>query len=226
MGQFSALAAGTDSLAFAVGALTTYFDCYQTLTVRIGRVPETFRVNSYVLGLAVVCGAIAALACWASRLYPSSVLSTVLTLDYQDPFRGLVVGASVLILLRSKVFNIQDSSFGGDYLYQLARDSAIHDVNSKWTIVRGRFQNLNIDAALQDRQFEANATALIAANIRARPNNIQVRINETLIGVTENRPVVPFKASSPPWIVYYRALIGVALDGCGASAVRALPGFR
>jgi hypothetical protein len=55
----------------------------------------------------------------------------VLTLKSADPYRGFVVGASVLVLIRSKLFNIENSPFGGDYLYDLARNTAIDDVNRK-----------------------------------------------------------------------------------------------
>jgi hypothetical protein len=59
----SNLSLATNGLAFAVGALTTYFDCHQTLTSRLGRVPETFRLNGSVIALSVFCGGIAAAAC-------------------------------------------------------------------------------------------------------------------------------------------------------------------
>ena len=109
----SVLSLATDGLAFATGGLTTYFDCFQTMTIRVGRVPETFRFNPYVIGLAVLCGSVAAMACWASAMAPNGVLSTVLTLQSADPWRGVVVGASVLILIRSKLFNIANSPVGG-----------------------------------------------------------------------------------------------------------------
>lgn len=209
-----------------VGGLTTYFGCYSTLTSRIGRVPSAFVANRLVIGLALICGLIAAGACWISDRDPGSAISTVLGLKTPDPWRGLVVGASVLILIRSKLFNIQDSPFGGDYLYQLGRDTAIQDVNAKWTIVRSLFQNRNISAALGHPQFEPTVLALINANIQARPQAFRDRVKNDITTVTGNRPPAPFGAADAAWVVYYRALIGVALDACGPDVVATMTGFQ
>jgi len=213
------------AFAFLVGALTTYFDCYSTLASRIGRVPGTFGSNPLVIGLAVLCGALAAGACWLSGRDRSGVINTVLSLQAPDPWRGVVVGASVLVLIRSKLFNVQDSPFGGDYLYQLGRETAIQDVNVKWTKVRTRFQNDHISLALRDPQFEAKVVPLITANIRARPAAFQSRVSAEVSAVMGNRPTTIFSPTDPAWDIYYRALIGVALDASGPAALAALEGF-
>lgn len=213
------------SLALVVGAIITYLDCYATLTNRVGRVPGAFVKNPLVIGLALLCGVIAAIACYISDVCPKSIVGNVLALNAPDPVRGLVVGASVLILIRSKLLNIKDSPFGGDYIYQLGRDIAIHDVNNKWTIVRMRFQTRNIDIALNDAAFEQNIIQLIRSNIQARPEAFQARVITVISTVTGNRPTIAFSPSAIEWRVYYRALMGVALDACGPNVVKTLPGF-
>ncbi len=219
------LSALSDSLAFVVGGLTAYFDCFGTLAARVGRVPETFASNPFVIGLALACGGIAALACRISGQHADSVFGTVLTLRATDPYRGFVVGASVLVLLRSKLFNIQDSPFGGDYLYVLARDAAIQKVDGRWTALRAKFQYDNVGVALADPHFEMQVSSLIEQNITSRPDPSQKRAKAALDTVIGKRPASPFEAGGA-WKTYYQALIGVALDACGPSVVRTLPGFR
>ncbi|MEJ0044796.1 MAG: hypothetical protein WDN04_00525 [Rhodospirillales bacterium] len=67
----------------------------------------------------MLCGDIAALACWLTTGEKDGALGTILTLKADDPWRGIVVGASVLVLIRSKLLNIKDSPAGGDYVYTL-----------------------------------------------------------------------------------------------------------
>jgi hypothetical protein len=212
-------------LAFLVGGVTTYFDCYSTLTARIMRVPSTFATNRWIIFLAVICGDIAALACWLTAGAKDSAIATILTLKADDPWRGAVVGASVLILIRSKLLNIKDSPAGGDYIYTLGRDIAIQDVNSRWSVVRTSFQNRNITAALADPQFQAQIVDLINTNIQARPDDFKKRVNDAVATVTGKRPPGVFNAADAVWGVYYRALMGVALDACGPEVVASLAGF-
>ncbi|MEJ0044797.1 MAG: hypothetical protein WDN04_00530 [Rhodospirillales bacterium] len=43
--------------------------------------------------------------------------------------------------------------------------------------------------------------------------------------VTSKRPPGDFDAANAVWGIYYRALIGVALDACGPEVVASLAGF-
>ncbi len=181
--------------------------------------------NRWIIFLAVLCGDIAALACWLTTGEKDGALGTILTLKADDPWRGIVVGASVLVLIRSKLLNIKDSPAGGDYVYTLGRDVAIQDVNSKWSVLRTAFQNRNITAALADPQFQAQIVALIDTNIQARPDDFRARATTVIATVTSKRPPGDFDAANAVWGIYYRALIGVALDACGPEVVASLAGF-
>ncbi len=214
------LALTSDGLALFVGALTTYFDYYSKLTDDVGRLPIAFRSNWIVLLVSVGCGAIAAVACWLSGTNPDGVLSTILTVKTSDPWRGLVVGASVLILLRSKLFNIQDSPFGGDFLYRFFQTNAVQDVNRKWFAMKKRFKEQTIDAALEISTFKADIDAAVAIWIENRPQKLKDSIDDKLKHLRSKRPTAVFAAADPAWKVHYLGLIDVALDAGGPVELR------
>jgi hypothetical protein len=210
-------------LAFTVGATVTYLDCYSTLANRVGRVAGSFVANPAILALCAACGLIAASVCWATSGEQANAVSRVLTLTAPDPWRGVAVGLSVLVLIRSKIANLGEKNLGLDYAYDLARDLAIQNVNNRWTVTRSTFQTRNMGAALADPQFEAKLTALITITITAQPPASQAHVQSTLASVTAKRPAQAFSATDPVWQMYYRTLIG--LDACGPGVIRAMSGF-
>ncbi len=213
-------------LAFLTGSLTTFFDCYQTLKSRIVWMPRGMASDASVLALSIACGSIAAVTCWWSGLDPDSVFNTIVSWRLSDPQRGLVVGASVLTLIRSNLFNIKESPFGGDYLYQIARYHAVVRVDRKWTEFRQSYERANIVHALTDISFDETVASLIHDDIRARPDAFKVKAREILEATLAKRPDGAFDPGSRNWNLYYRALINVSPDICGANVVDRLPGFH
>jgi hypothetical protein len=62
------------------------------------------------------------------------VISSAITLKQTNPIlRGLAVGAMVLVIIRSKLFNVQDSGLGGEAIYTLPRSLALQAVNDTRT---------------------------------------------------------------------------------------------
>lgn len=210
----SPLAIAADALAFAVGGLTTYFDYYDKFTQAVGRLPIAFRANPIVLAVSVGCGAIAAALC-AITANPENVFSTVLTLKAPDPWRGAVVGASVLILLRSKFLNIQDSPFGGDRLYRFFQENAVQDVADRWSQTKKAFKSKNTAGALADPTFEQDVSGDLSRWIQNRPPALQAYVNNGRQTLSGNRPAGAFNAADPVWQTYYRALLDLAFDAAG-----------
>jgi hypothetical protein len=167
---------GSAALAFFVGGLMTYVDCYQTMTSRIIRAPSTFLANPWVICLSLFCGALTSVACFIAEAFPDSAINAVRTLKKPAPWRGFIVGASVLLLIRSYLFNIKDSPIGGDFLYQLGRDEAIADVDLRWSLIRSNFVNRNMAEALKDTMFEQTVSGIIAQSVRARPKFIRTTL--------------------------------------------------
>jgi hypothetical protein len=68
------------------------------------------------------------------------VISSAITLKQTNPIlRGLAVGAMVLVIIRSKLFNVQDSGLGGEAIYTLPRSLALQAVNDTRTRQRTTF---------------------------------------------------------------------------------------
>lgn len=212
-------------LAFVFGAGAACLDSRQTMAARVPRVPANFWSNRVAICLSCVCGTIAAVACWVIITYRDAALSRVVSFDAADPWRGLWVGASVLILLRSKLFNIQDSPIGGEYLYQEGSNAAIRSVHEAWTRTRSSFIGNNLAAVMADPGLEVRLKGFIDQAIRAAPPELVKRVNTDFDTLSRKRPNHAFSDINRDWEEYHRALIGWVLDACGPSALKAMPGI-
>jgi hypothetical protein len=92
------------ALAFAVAVAAVFFDCYTSLEKTLPlRVPGSIiTTHPAILALCAVCGVIAAVAYTLTDWTGGDVVSTIITLKTENPLlRGIVVGAMVLVLIRS-----------------------------------------------------------------------------------------------------------------------------
>jgi hypothetical protein len=227
MGAENWLIVGGYLLAFATAGTAVLFDAYTNLAKSLPRVPGVIVRHPAILGLCVACGAVACVAYGLTDPKGTDVISTALTLKVQNAlFRGLAVGATVLILLRSKLFNIQDSGFGGEFIYTLLRSLAIQEVNDYRTRQRDRFLDLNIDAAFAIRNYFFRLQHQINASIASRPPDYQKRVQDEIAAVMRNAPTTPIGRSDADWENYYRSYTGICVDYCGANILSTFPGFR
>ena len=101
------------AVAFLAGVTATFLDIYSTLSKSLPRVPRGILVHQGVLGLSALCGLVALTAFLWTRLDGGGVIGTVIALRQTNPvLRGLAVGITVLVIIRSKLFNLQDAGFG------------------------------------------------------------------------------------------------------------------
>jgi hypothetical protein len=219
--------AGGNALAFATAAAAVFFDCYTSLAKSLPRVPGSIITHPAMLALCAVCGVIAAGAYSLTDPNGSDVVSTILTLQAKNPLlRGIAVGAMVLVIIRSKLFNTQDSGFGGEAVYTLLRSLAIQAVNDSRTKQRNRFLNLNIGAAFAIPTYFDELEDQIKASIAARSPEYRTRVEEEMAAVKSQRPPPPMTKDDPAWNVYYRAFTGICFDYCGPKILSEFPGFR
>lgn len=135
-------------VAFATAGMGVLLDAYTNLAKSLPRVPSIIVIHRAILALCGLCGSAACVAYGLTDPSGTNVISTALTLKAQNALlRGLAVGATVLILLRSRLFNIQDSGFGGEAIYTLLRSLALQAVNDYRTRQRDGFLDLNVNAA-------------------------------------------------------------------------------
>lgn len=214
-------------LAFVGAAAATAWDCHTTLAQRIARVPGFIMVHLGVLLLCLVCGIIAAVAFSYTDPAGGDVISTALTLKVQSPvLRGLAVGTTVLVLLRSKLFNMGNTGFGGEAAFTFFRDLAIQSVNDRRTIYRDRFLTLNGPAAFAAPNYFHNLETLINNSVQSRKPEYQQRARDELKAVTSAKPATAMVPTDSLWDAYYRAMTGIAYDYCGPEVLQAVVGFR
>jgi hypothetical protein len=214
-------------LAFATAAAAVFFDAYTNLAKSLPHVPGDIARRPAILILCGLCGAVACIAYGLTDPSGNDVISTVLTLKTQNPLlRGVAVGATVLILLRSKLFNIQDSGFGGEAIYILLRSLAMQAVNDYRTTQRDQFLDLNIDAAFAIPNYFFRLQHQIDASSITRPAEYQTRVRDEIAAVRPNAPTARMSRNDPDWENYYRSYTGICFDYCGPKILSTFPGFR
>jgi len=214
-------------LAFLTAATVVFFDLYTNLAKSISRVPGAIVTHPAILGLCALCGSIAAFAYGFTDPAGGDAVSTAITLQVQNPWRrGLVVGATVLVLLRSKLFNIQDTEIGGELVYTRLRSLALQAVNDHRTRGRNRFLTANINAAFAIPTYFTQLEAQIASSIAARSRDYQKRVRDQITASKRHQPREPMDKNNPSWEIYYRSLTGICFDYCGPKILLDLDGFR
>lgn len=204
------------------------YDAYTNFAKSLLRVPAVMIIHPAILALCMLCGVIACVAYALTDPKGGDVVSTALTLKAQNPLlRGFVVGATVLVLLRSRLFNTQDSGFGGEAIYTLLRSLAIQSVNDYATRQRDRFLDLNIDAAFAlGVIYFLRLQGTIERSIASRAPEYQSRVRDQIAAVTSTAPKTQMNHNDPDWESFYRAYTGICFDYCGPKILSTYPGFR
>lgn len=214
-------------LAFAAAAGVTLYDCQTTAAQSIKRVPGLIAIHPGILVLVVGCGLLAVVAFGFTDPKGTDVVSTALTLKVQSPIlRGLVVGAMILALLRSKLFNIHTTGVGGDAIYTQLRALTVQSLNDWRTYYRTKFLDRNINAAFALPNYFDQVESLVSSSISARSAPFQKLVRNQLRTIKSKAPNTPMSQNDPPWDTYYRSFTSVCYDYCGPTVLISLQGFQ
>jgi energy-converting hydrogenase Eha subunit C len=212
--------------AFAAAAIATFLDCYFTMAKSLPRVPGLILVNRGILGLTVLCGGFAVLAFALTDPAGNDVVSTAITLKQTNPLlRGLAVGGMVLVIIRSKLFNVQDSGFGAEAIYTLLRSLALQSVNDTRTQQRNAFLNANIAAAFAIQDYFTQLENTINQSMKTKSAELKQRYMDEVRSVKANVPGPPIDQGNAQWRNYYYSMTGICFDYCSPSVLKGLPGF-
>lgn len=205
------------AVAFLVALIAIYVDCYQRLSKTYPNVPLQFFTSWAILFLAGISAIVAAAAFTATDGQGKSTIDKLLSLSIENPYgRGFAVGATVLVLIRSKLFQLQGGDFGGEFFYSFGREKALSSVILRWlewrdafilSVLPRTFTTPNYDDTMLDR-MKAIAAAASDAEYRAKVEG-QIRQVEAA------KPTTPVNATDPVWILYYRTLTRMTLEVCG-----------
>ena len=216
---------GTLLALLAAGAATAW-DCKTVLAQATGRVPSFMVIHPGVVILCSLCGIIAALAYNFTDPNGGDVVSTALTLKIANPvWRGVMVGVTILVLLRSKLFNAGNSGFGGEAIYTFFRDIVTASVNARHGIYRNRFLTQNEAAAFAMMNYFTNLEAEINRSITYCKPEYQQKAKDELKAVKSGQPTTAASQADPLWDAYYRAMTGICYDYCGPEVLQAMTGF-
>jgi hypothetical protein len=216
--------------AFVLAFLIVAIDCHdnvkavlQRVTVPLYSVPSAWLVWT-------ACGLFGAGAFTYSVTAPStSWISQALSLGTTNNFyRGFFVGASVLVLIRSKVLTIASTEIGGEYFYNKDRALILKQVNRKRARAKDQFLATHLDRIVTIQDFDARlisfVTDFVADDLEANRNAIATQFQR----IQSIKPDVPFDvgnrnaAQNAQWRTYYRILAGVAVECCGVAEISRL----
>jgi hypothetical protein len=206
-------------LALLFAAITVLYDCHVSIQDRLKRVPmPVYRVRSAIV-FALVCGSVAAIAFFFTDGRGDSLVDSILGLKQANPLlRGLCVGLTVLVLIRSKLSSIQGAEIGGELVYNSGRVWVMRSLNSDWRNFKNKFNGRNLATALQtpSPDYENRLLEEVREIIKVQPEDYRGFVESQIANVLQSRPAVGFDPAKIEWQNYYRTLNNLALDYAGA----------
>ena len=205
-------------LALLFAAITVLYDCHVSVQDRLKRVPIEIYREPPALALAFTCGLVAAIAFFFTDGKGDSLVDSVLGLKQANPLlRGLCVGLTVLVLIRSKLSSIQGAEIGGELLYNSGRVWVMRSLNSNWRNFKNKFNARNLTSALNtpSPNYENRLLEELRAIIKVQPEDYRSFVESQIANVLQSRPAVAFDPLRVEWQTYYRTLNNLALDYAG-----------
>jgi len=207
-----------------VAAAAIYIDCYQRLSKLYRNVPRQFFTSGPMLLLALVCGLAATLAFYATDPKGTGYIDRLLSLNIENDYaRAFYVGALVLVLIRSKLFQLQGTDVGGEFFYNLGSQKAINSIVLRWMEWRDAF----IDRILPKTYAVANYDAIMLEKMReiaAVTTDAKYRsdLEAQIQQIAQSRPAGNANAGDAQWQRYHRTITRMTLEVCGTRPLRNL----
>jgi hypothetical protein len=205
------------AIAFVVALAAIYIDCYQRLSKHYANVPTQFFSSGPMFVLAALCGLGAAGAFLGTDPKGTGYIDKLLTLSIESHYvRAFYVGALVLVLIRSKLFQLQGADVGGEFFYNLGSQKALNSVVLRWIEWRDAFVNEvlpktfaqpNYDTVMLDFMKEI-ARVTTDASYRS---TIEAQIKQLEQAKPAGAPVAADRA----WQLYHKAITRMTLEVCG-----------
>jgi hypothetical protein len=205
-------------LALAAAAGTVLYDCHVSIQDRLKRVPLPIYSTPQAIVLALACGAVAAIAFSFTNGKGDTLIDSVLGLKQSNPYlRGLCVGLTVLVLIRSKISSIKGAEIGGELAYNAGRVWVMQALNQRWRTFKSTFYERNKAKALSIIDYEDRVVTEVRDAIKIRPEDYRVFVESQIKNVQQSKPQVVFDSARLDWQTYYRTLTNLALDYAGAT---------
>ena len=205
-------------IATAAAAGTVLYDCHVSIQDRLKRVPMPIYSAPQAIVLALACGAVAAVAFNFTTGKGDTLIDSVLALKQSNPYlRGLCVGLTVLVLIRSKLSSIKGAEIGGELAYNSGRVWVMQALNQRWRTFKSNFYERNKAKALAILDYEDRVVTEVREVIKVKPEEYRVFVESQIKNVQQSKPQAVFDPARLDWQTYYRTLTNLALDYAGTS---------
>jgi hypothetical protein len=210
------------AIALLVAAAAIYVDCYQRLSKLYPNVPTQFFTSLPLLFLALICGLTAAAAFYFTDPKGTGYIDKLLSLNIDNNYaRAFYVGALILVLIRSKLFQLQGADIGGEFFYNLGSQKAINSIVLRWIEWSNAFVEQVLPKTYVDPNFDVSMLGYIKAIAAAAADpKYRSDIESQIQQIGQSKPAVPIAATDPNWQRYYRTITRMTLEVCGSRPLR------
>ncbi len=210
-------------IAFLIAIVAIYVDCYQIVRKIIWSVPRQFYTSPAILLLAACGGLIAGICYLFADPRGDGYVSKLLTLSIENPYlRAANVGVLVLVLIRSRLFQLQGADFGGEFFYSEARVRAVAAVILSWAQYRETFLSRNIQSTFAVPDYAEKVLDRIAFVMKGADDDHRRSVESQIGEIRRDAPTTPRNAGDRVWQTYHRTVTSLALTNCGAAALKDL----
>ncbi len=210
------------AIALVVAAAAIYVDCYQRLSKLYINVPSQFFSSGPLFLLALACGLVAAVAFYSTDPKGTGYIDKLLSLSIENDYvRAFYVGALILVLVRSKLFQLQGADIGGEFFYNLASQKAIDSIVLRWVEWRDEFIARVLPKTYLDPNFDTSMLGFMKEIAAAAADPKYRSDTESQIQkVTQSKPTNALAAADPNWQRYNRTITRMTLEVCGSRPLK------
>ena len=210
------------AIALLVAAAAIYVDCYQRLSKLYPNVPTQFFTSLPLFFLALICGLTAAAAFYFTDPKGTGYIDKLLSLNIDNNYaRAFYVGALILMLIRSKLFQLQGADIGGEFFYNLGSQKAINSVVLRWIEWSNAFVEQVLPKTYGDPNFDVSMLGYIKAIAAAAADpKYRSDIESQIQQIGQSKPAGAIAATDPNWQRYYRTITRMTLEVCGSRPLR------
>jgi hypothetical protein len=197
--------------------MAIYVDCYQRLSKLYPNVPKHFFTSGPMFVLALICGLAAAIAFYGTNPKGDGYIDKLLSLNIENNYaRAFYVGALVLVLIRSKLFQLQGADVGGEFFYNMGSQKAINSIVLRWIEWRDAFVQQILPKTYSDPNYDATMLGYMRA-IAAATADAKYRsdIESQIQKIEQQRPPGAPVAADPQWELYRKTITRMTLEVCG-----------
>jgi hypothetical protein len=212
------------AIALLVASVAIYIDCYQRLSKLYRNVPTQFFTSGPMFLLGLSCGLAAAAAFYGTDPNGAGYIDKLLSLNITNDYaRAFYVGALVLVLIRSKLFQLQGTDVGGEFFYNLGSQKAINSIVLRWMEWRDAFIDRilpktyaveNYDTTMLGKMREI-AAVTVDAKYRSE---IEAQVQQ----IEQSKPSSAVSAADREWQRYHRTITRMTLEVCGMRPLKNL----